>query len=180
MLRRLRALHRLVGLSGSLCMVLLAATGFLLALKGHLGWMRPDTRVYRGPRSFEDMVHPHVALSTSLSLGLPELAEEGDVGRFEYHAGPHVYKVLSKEGYHEVQVAAEDGRVLRVGRRNDQLTEDVHDLSLFHPALRTYLLPVVGASLFTLGVTGLAMYFIPVVRRARFRRRRARPAGTSR
>lgn len=161
-------------------MILLAATGFLLALKGEFGWMRPTTRDYEGERAPETMVHPHVALQASYAVGLAELAGPGDVARFEYHAQPHIYKVLSKDGYHEVQVAAEDGRLLGVGKRNDQLTEDIHDLSIFHPSFRTFVLPVVGASLFTLGVTGVAMYLIPVLRRANFKRGRGGRDGTSR
>lgn len=170
MFRNIRTIHRLVGLAGSVCIVLLACTGFFLALKAEFGWMRPSTRKFEGTPDIAASIHPASALESAFAVGLPELASIKDVDRFEYHAKGHLYKVLSKDAYHEVQVDAGDGKVLSVGKRNDQFTEDLHDLSFFHPELRKYLLPVAAAALFTLGVTGVVMYFVPVVRRWKHRR----------
>lgn len=170
MFRRLRAVHRVVGLVGSICMLTLSVTGFFLALKGELPGVRPPTRKFEGAKNLAAMLHPSVAFQAATSLGLEGLAGVDDVDRFEYHAKGHVYKVLSKENYHEVQVDAATGEVLQVARRNDQMIEDIHDLSFLHPSLRTYLLPLVAVALFTLGSTGIVMFFTPVVRRWRFRR----------
>jgi uncharacterized iron-regulated membrane protein len=174
----LRSIHRTVGLAGSLCMLTLSATGFVLALKAELPNVRPPTRSYKGEPDIASMVHPSDALQAATALGLDGLEGIKDVGRFEYHAKGHVYKVLSKTNYHEVQVDGATGEVVQVSRRNDQMFEDIHDLSFLHPSLRTYVLPFVAASLFVLGVTGVWMYFVPVVRRARFRRSSGR-SGTS-
>lgn len=173
MFRNLRTIHRWVGLAGSLCMLVLAVSGFFLALKSEFGWMRPPTREAGEVQSLESSIHPSQVLDAAFAVGLPQLAGLDDVDRFEYHHKGHLYKVLSKDGYHEVQVDAAEGTVLSVGKRNDQFTEDIHDLSILHPELRKFLLPVVAACLFTLGVTGIVMYFVPVVRRWRFRHRNA-------
>ncbi|MGE0002833.1 MAG: PepSY domain-containing protein [Fimbriimonadaceae bacterium] len=173
MFRILRSIHRVVGLAGSLCMLLLAVTGFFLALKSELEWMRPPTRKLESGQDLAAAIHPSEALNAGLDVGIAQLASLDDVDRFEYHSDAHVYKILSKDGYHEVQVDAANGDVLSVGKRNDQLTEDIHDLRFFHPQLRKFMLPVVAAGLFTLGVTGVVMYFVPVVRRWKYRRKTA-------
>jgi uncharacterized iron-regulated membrane protein len=170
MYKFLRSAHKIAGLVGSLFLVLIAMTGFVLALKAKSESIRPSTRRGTEVSSPAEIVHPSVAYEAAFAVGLPELRSPDDVDRFELHAGRNVYKVLSNDGYHEVQVDAGTGKVLAVGRRNDQMMEDIHDMSFFHPALRETLLPVVGAILFLLGVSGVVMYFVPVVRRARHRR----------
>jgi len=54
-------------------------------------------------------------------LNIPELKEHDDFYRFELHADKNIFKVMSKEGYHEVQVDAKTARVLSVAKRNDNL-----------------------------------------------------------
>lgn len=173
MYRWMRSVHKIAGLVGSLFLILIAVTGFLLALKGVIGGIRPPTEKGIKIDSLAAAVHPNVAVQSAFSKGLPGLTKLDHVDRFEFHADKGVYKILSKEGYHEVQVDAGTGDVLAVGRRNDQMFEDIHDLSFLHPALRETVLPVVAALLFSLGCTGLVMYFVPVFRRAKHRKTKA-------
>ncbi len=118
----------------------------------------------------QDIIHPAKALEVVFGLGIAELAEAGHVDRLELHLSKNVYKVTSKEGYHEVQVDVASGKILSVGTRNDQLLEDIHDLSYFNPAFRIWVLPVIATLLFALGTTGLYIYFNPIVRRIQFNR----------
>ncbi|MFQ3678425.1 MAG: hypothetical protein SNJ74_10845, partial [Fimbriimonadaceae bacterium] len=67
--------------------------------------------------------------------------------------------------------------VLQVARRNDQFIEDLHDLSFFGEPLHRWVLPVVGAGLFALSLSGVVIYSVPVVRRMRFRRSGRSAAG---
>jgi len=103
----------------------------------------------------------------------------GDVDRLEYHAKKNVYKILAKTGYDEVQIDGTSGKVLSVGKRNDQMFEDIHDLSFFHPVLRETALPVIAVILFVLGTSGVTMYFVPIARRRRFQREQHRARGSS-
>ena len=173
MYRTLRTLHKVAGLVGSLFLILIAVTGFLLAIKSSQPSIRPPTLRGGEVGSLREVVHPSQALGAAIMVGLPELRSPDDVERFEYHMGKNVYKVLSAEGYHEVQVDGATGRVLGVALRNDQRIEDLHDLSAFHPSLRTVLLPAIAVILFLLGVSGVVMYFVPVVRRMKYRARNA-------
>jgi hypothetical protein len=113
------------------------------------------------------------AARAAFAQGIPELAEKGHIDRIDYRPKSNVFKVVSKEGYHEVQVDGATGAVLQVASRVDQLAEDVHDLSFIHDNLHAFWLPVVACLLFYLGASGLVMFFVPVVRRWRFRRSQA-------
>jgi hypothetical protein len=57
-----------------------------------------------------------------------------------------------------------------VAKRVDQLTEDIHDFRYFADWLHLYWLPVVSGILLGLAMTGIAVYVVPYVRRARYRR----------
>ncbi|HZH98731.1 MAG TPA: hypothetical protein VEX38_07145, partial [Fimbriimonadaceae bacterium] len=65
------------------------------------------------------------------------------------------------------------GRVLSVLNRNDQLIEDIHDLSFFHDLARIYWLPFVAVALALLAATGIWIYIDPVLRRRRFKKKQA-------
>lgn len=176
MFRVLRTLHRWAGLVGALFLILIALTGFILALKDVISGVKPPTAKGSEVAGLHEVVPVSVALDAAFAQGIPELKGPDDVDRFEYHAGKNVFKVLSAEGYHEVQVDGKTGEVVSVGLRNDQRFEDIHDLRAFHPSLRELVLPVVAVILFVLGVSGVVMFFVPVVRRAKFRREQKRSA----
>lgn len=169
MYRFLRSLHKIVGLIGSLFLITISVTGFLLALKGQFTAIKPATT--KGTSvGIADMVHPGVALEAAFAKNLPGLATMKDINRLELHADKNVYKITSKEYFHEVQVDAGTGKVLSVGTRNDQLFENIHDLSFFKPVFRETVLPFIALILFILGTSGVIIYFVPVFRRIKHRK----------
>ena len=170
MYRRLRVLHRICGLIGAVFLIVISITGFLLALKGQVSAIKVPTQKGTKVATSQDIIHPAKVLEVVFGLGIAELAEASHIDRLELHLSKNVYKVTSKEGYHEVQVDVASGKVLSIGTRNDQLLEDIHDLSYFNPAFRIWLLPVVATLLFALGTTGLTIYFTPIVRRIQFKK----------
>lgn len=170
MYRFLRTLHRWIGLTGSLFLVLTAGTGFLLATKGSLAWVRPPNQEGASIAGLSEVVSVHDAAEAAFAKGLAKLQSMKDIDRIDYRPGDNIFKVVSKEGYHEVQVDGKTGEVLSVAFRTDQLTEDIHDLSYFSDAMHTWWLPVVSVLLFCLGVTGIVIFFVPIFRRMKFRR----------
>lgn len=170
MYRRLRVLHRICGLIGASFLIAISITGFLLALKGQVSAIKVPTQKGTQVASNQEIMHPSAVLEVVFALGIAELAKAEHVDRLELHLSKNVYKVSSKEGYHEVQVDVATGKVLSVGKRNDQFLEDIHDLSYFNPAFRIWVLPVVAILLFALGTTGLFIYLNPIVRRIQFNR----------
>lgn len=166
---RLRGWHKFAGLVSCLFLAVISATGFFLAIKGQVSWMRPDTKTGGEISSLEEVISMDQAAKAAFSVGLAELAEPSHIDRMEYHASDNVFKFLSKSGYHEVQVDGKTAEVLSVGRRNDQMAEDIHDMSYFADGLHKYWLPVIAVLLFTLSISGVIMYSVPIWRRYKFR-----------
>lgn len=172
MYRALRVAHRWAGLMGSIFLVLIALSGFFLSLKRRFEWIQPKTGRSEGG---SDMATIEQLTQAALSAGVPQMRTAEDIARFEIHLDRGVVKALSERGYMEVQLDAFSAQVLSVGKRNDQFFESLHDLSLLHPLVRDWVLPVVAVLLFLLGVSGVIMFFTPMVRRWRHRRGTAQP-----
>ncbi|MFM9874036.1 MAG: PepSY domain-containing protein [Fimbriimonadaceae bacterium] len=168
MYKGIRNLHKWAGLVACLFLMVISFTGFFLAIKGKVGWMRPDTKSGVGYGLAADLLPVGFVMDSAFAAGFPELAEEKHIDRMEFRAEEGVWKVLSRDGYREVQVDAVTGKILSKGQRNDQLFEDIHDMSFFATFWHEWGLPVVGFLLFWLSLSGVVMFFVPVVRRWKF------------
>lgn len=170
MYHRLRVLHRWIGVFACLFLMLVSATGFFLSLKRSVEWIQPSTQ--SGSDSAAVVPIEHVYESV-FALGMPEFATPADIDRVDYRPGKNVYKVLATTNYQEVQVDGGTGEVLSVSRRTDHWFEDLHDLRFFSEHLHTWVLPAVALALFGLGLSGCILFFVPVVRRYRYRKSKA-------
>jgi len=166
-----RTLHRWIGLVASLFLMALAVTGTLLALKSTTGWVRPPEGKGAAIDGLHQLVEVERAANAAFALGIPELQEMKHIDRIDYRPKSNIYKIVSKEGYHEVQVDGKTGEVVQQAHRIDQFVEDIHDLSMFADWMNGYFLPVVGVGLFLLGLTGVVIFFVPVFRRIRARKK---------
>lgn len=149
---------------------MLATTGFLLANKGRYAWMRPPEVQAEKAETSEQIISVHQATQAAFALGHPELQTMKHVDRVDYRPKSNVFKVVSKEGYREVQVDGKTGKVLSSALRYDQLTEDIHDMSIAGDVAHDYGLPAVAIGLGLLSVSGIGLFFTPVYRRWQFRR----------
>ncbi|HRF59910.1 MAG TPA: PepSY-associated TM helix domain-containing protein [Fimbriimonadaceae bacterium] len=174
MFRSTRALHRWIGIFAALFLAVIAVTGFLLATKDSFGWVRPPEADGAAMEALDEVISLHTAAEAAFQVGIPELKSHKDISRIDYRPGSNVFKVLSKEGYHEVQVDGSSGKVLQVAKRTDQLAEDIHDLSFFSDLLKRYGLPLVAIVLLGLAISGVGMFLTPILRRRRFRRDKER------
>lgn len=107
-------------------------------------------------------------MEAAFAVGDEHLKEPSDVDRVDYRPKRNVFKVVAKNGYTEVQVDGNTGKVLQVAKRTDQFVEDLHDLSFFNDGMKDFVLPVVGVGLAVLSLTGVYIYANPVLRRRRF------------
>lgn len=171
MYHRTRWLHRWIGVTACIFLVIIATTGFLLATKGTFGWIRPPEAKAVVAASAAEIVSVGQVMNAVVAHGVPEIRSLKDVDRIDYRPKSNIFKVVSKTGYKEVQVDGRTGHVRQVAFRNDQLAEDIHDFSFFADAAHAYGLPAVALLLLFLALSGLGMFFVPVWRRYQFRKK---------
>lgn len=169
MYHRFRSLHRWIGVLAGLALLLIAGTGFLLATKKTTDWIRPLERKGTPVETLQEVVTVDAAAQAAFALDLPEIQSLKDIDRIDYRPKSNVFKVVSKKGYKEVQVDGATGKVLNVAKRNDQFIEQLHDFSWFHDYANLYGLPVVALGLFFLAASGIGIFFVPVIRRRKFK-----------
>lgn len=172
MFHLLRTTHRWIGLSAAIFLLVISATGFLLATKDTFGWVKPKTHDGAEIHGLEQVVSLDQAARAAFAEGIPELQTKEDIERIDYRPDKNVFKIVTHRGYHEVQVCGQTGEVLNVATRVDQIAEDIHDMRFFSDKLHLYGLPIVAILLFGLGVTGVCIFFVPVIRRWKFRHRK--------
>jgi uncharacterized iron-regulated membrane protein len=171
MYRGSRVYHRWAGVFAALFLLIIAATGLLLALKARLDWMRPPIVEAQKVEDLSEVLSVASITEAAIAEGNPNLRSVSDIDRIDYRPRHNIFKVLSREGYVEMQVCGATGAVLSTSFRADQFTEDIHDLSFFAEWIHALILPLVAILLFSLAATGIGMFFTPVVRRWRFRKR---------
>ncbi len=169
--RFLRTAHRWVGLVCSLALLVISLTGILLATKSWLGIVRPPESEGTKISGAHEIVSLDTVVAAAFSVGIKELQETKHIDRVDYRPKRNVFKVVSKEGYHEVQVDGKTGKVLQVASRVDQFTEKIHDMSILGDKFREFVLPVIGFGLFALSVTGIVIFFNPIWRRWQFKKK---------
>lgn len=169
MYKGIRNIHKWAGLVACLFLMVISFTGFFLAIKGKVDWMRPKTQTGAEYSQLSDLVSVGLVMESAFAAGYAELSAIEHIDRLEFHAEDRIWKVLSKKGYREVQVDGVTGEVLSKGQRNDQMFEDLHDMSFFAELWHEWGLPIVGILLFFLSLSGVVMFFVPVFRRWKFK-----------
>jgi uncharacterized iron-regulated membrane protein len=168
--RGARQTHKWIGIVLSLFLALLAVTGFFLATKKKFSWMQPPPAEAIKVANAAEIISVEQAVKAAYGTGHKELQSLEDIDRVDYRPGDNIFKVISNDGYIEVQVDGKTGKVLSDSFRNDQLMEDIHDLSFFADLAHTWLLPTVAVGLATLAVTGITLFMTPVYRRWQFKK----------
>jgi uncharacterized iron-regulated membrane protein len=170
MYHKIRSWHRTAGVIACLFLIVISATGFLLANKSRFAWMRPPARQGGVVMTMAEVISIERAIEAAIGLNRQQIRHHQDIERVDYRPDKNIFKVISNDGYLEVQVDGKTGEVLSASFRTDQLTEDIHDLSFFTDWLHDYGLSVVAILLFTLASSGIVIYSVPFIRRGRYKR----------
>jgi uncharacterized iron-regulated membrane protein len=170
MYRGSRQVHKWIGIGIALFLALIAFTGFFLATKKRFPWMQPPPAEGAKVASAGQIISVEQAVNAAFARGHTQLQKLEDVDRVDYRPGDNIFKVISNEGYIEVQVDGKTGQVLSDSFRNDQLMEDIHDLSFFAEFAHAWLLPLIAIGLLTMAITGIGIFATPYLRRWQFKR----------
>lgn len=149
--------------------LVILVSGLLLQVKKQSPWVQPAEQRGEGKE-------PVVSFAKILELcrGIPEaqVASWEDVHRIDVRPGRGLVKVVAKNHW-EVQIDSHTGEVLQVAYRRSDIIESIHDGSWFHSWAKLGLFLPSGIVLLLLWVTGIYLFFLPILRK---RRKRAEEA----
>jgi hypothetical protein len=167
-----RKVHYWIAVAAALPVAVIISTGLLLQLKKQLTWVQPaETRGV----GVEPSISLPAVLDVCRRVPQAEVSTWEDVSRIDVRPSRGMLKVTAKNGW-EVQVDTETCDVLQVAYRRSDMIEAIHDGSWFHPEAKLWVFLPTGAALGVLWCTGIYLFLLPYIARARTRRRRARTA----
>ncbi len=169
----LRKIHHWGSLLIMLQMGLVIGAGVLLLLKKEIDWIQPATLNGAAPdavpaQTFADLF--------AAAQGAPELelADWRNLERVDVKPGKGVVKFVAANNW-EAQIDTATGEVLQVAYRRSDIIEALHDGSFFADWVKLYVFLPSGVILLILWGTGIYLFFLPHVARARrAARKRAR------
>ncbi len=168
----LRTAHRWISLAAAPVLLVMIGAGILLMLKKEFDWIQPPSE--RGA-AFESAPDTTIAALFEAARAVPEagIDEWDDLDRFDINPGRNIAKLISNSRW-EVQLDLTTAEVLAVNYRRSDLIEQIHDGSFFADWAKLYVFLPVGVGLFLLWASGIYLFFLPHVKKALTRRRKAR------
>jgi uncharacterized iron-regulated membrane protein len=170
---QLRNWHYWVSIGIALPALVMMASGLLLQLKKQWDWVQPPEQRGTGTAPVIGLE----ALKDRL-VATPELGVRGweQIHRIDVRPSRGVAKVSLTDGW-EVQVDLGTGAVLQRAYRRSDLIESIHDGSFFGgDAVKLGVFLPTGLLLLFLLLSGLYLFALPYLAKARRRRRASEPA----
>ncbi len=164
--RVLWLLHRWLGVTAGLVLLLSATTGFLLLLKKNFDWIQPSV-VQGVPAAIEQLQPLPAVYAAVFALGLPAFRSEADIARIDFRPAQRVHKVVSVHDHLEVQVCASTLKVVGPKPRRSDWLEELHDGSWFGGFAHGWVMPAAACVLCFLSLSGYVMWLWPKWKRRR-------------
>ena len=166
--RLLWQIHKWVGVSLGIILLLSASTGLLLLFKKDFEWIQPPTQ--RGTNGPAELIAPmHEIYAAVFALGLPQLRSEADIDRIDFRPAKRIFKVRARQDQIEVQVDAIAATARQPEVRRSDLIEQIHDGQFFGAWAHGLVMPIAGVGLVVLAITGYLLWIWPGLVRRRKR-----------
>ncbi len=162
-----RWIHHWATLIVAIPVMIMITTGVLLLLKKDIEWIQPSSERGTGRApviSFEKL------LTAVQSVPEAQISGWGDVDRLDVRPSKGMVKVRAENRW-EIQLDATTAEVLKVAYRRSDLIESIHDGSFFHENAKLWVFLPAALVLAVMWVTGLYLFALPHVARARKRRK---------
>lgn len=161
-LRKSRKLHKLLGTSLSILLLISALTGIALALKKEVAVIQPPTQ--KGISKDLDTWLPLAELDSLARIALytthPE-QKQNPVDRLDVRPGKGIVKVLFEKGYWEVQIDGTNGEVKSIAKRHSDWIEALHDGSIISQLFKLISMHALGIGVILLILSGLWLWYGP-------------------
>lgn len=170
-LRKLRKLHRFLGLSISVFLLISALTGILLALKKDVNIIQPPTKKSTADKSLPWLGVPEISLIAQKALESIHPEQAGNsVDKIDVRPDKGIAKVIFENGNWEAQIDGRSGEVLSVAKRYSDWIESLHDGSIISDGFKLFSMNYLGIGVVLLIFSGIWLWWGP--KKIRFSRRR--------
>ncbi len=166
-LRQFRSIHKWIGISVALFMLITSTTGVLLGWKKNVELLQPATQKGSSLAFSEWTSFDKVARAASLAID-SITGKTIEIDRMDVRPDKGIIKVTFKEGYWEAQVDGATGNVLSVAQRHADWIEHIHDGSIISEFFKVIYTNYIGIGLLFLSITGFWLWYGPkVIRKAK-------------
>lgn len=166
-----RKVHYWLSTVIALPFLVVLTTGLLLQLKKQLTWVQPAEQ--RGSGKIPTLSFDQI-LDACRSVPEAGIESWDDIDRLDVRPGKGMLKVQAKNSW-EIQLNGETGEVLQVAYRRSDMIEAIHDGSWFHDYVKLGLFLPVAILLVVMWITGIYLFWLPIVVKRRRRRRATFP-----
>lgn len=158
-LRQFRSIHKWVGISVVLFMLVTSSTGVLLGWKKNVNLLQPPT-LRGGNTTYKDWISFEKVITTA-TLAIDSVTGRAiEMDRMDVRPERALVKVTYKE-YWEVQVDLATGKILSVAQRHADWIEHIHDGSIISDGFKLMYTNYIGLGLLLLSLTGFWLWYGP-------------------
>ena len=138
----------------------MVSSGIMLQLKKQSNWIQPNVEVTSSSKP--TMLQSYLdAVSTVKEANI---SSWDDIERIDIRPDKGIAKIKSKNNW-EIQIDIETSEIYSINYRISDIIESIHDGSFFSEVVKYgWFLPS-GILLLTLSLTGIYMFFIPILKR---------------
>lgn len=166
-LRQFRSIHKWIGISVALFMLVTSITGVMLGWKKNVELLQPAT-LKGGTLDVTKWVSFEKISQSALRAIDSVTNEENSIDRLDVRFDKGIIKVLFTNGYWEAQVDAATGKTLSVAQRHADWIEHIHDGSIINDFFKLVYTNYMGFGLLFLSITGFWLWYGPkVIRKAK-------------
>lgn len=167
-----RLIHHWATLVVALPVMIMIGTGCLLLLKKDIDWIQPPSA--RGTTK-APVVSFEQVLDAAQSVPEAGIGSWSDIDRLDVRPSKGIIKIRAENRW-EIQIDAATANVLHVAYRRSDLIESIHDGSFFHDRMKLWVFLPAAIVLGFMWMTGLYLFALPHVAKARKARRKSRRA----
>jgi uncharacterized iron-regulated membrane protein len=159
-LRQFRSIHKWIGISVALFMLVTSITGVMLGWKKNVELLQPAT-LKGGTLDVTKWVSFERISQSALKAIDSVTNEENSIDRLDVRFDKGIIKVLFSNGYWEAQVDAATGKTLSVAQRHADWIEHIHDGSIISDFFKLIYTNYIGFGLLFLSITGFWLWYGP-------------------
>ena len=138
----------------------MVSSGIMLQLKKQSNWIQPNVEV----TSSSKPVMLQSYLDTVSTVKEANISSWDDIERIDIRPDKGIAKIKSKNNW-EIQIDIETSERYATNYRRSDIIESIHDGSFFSEIVKYgWFLPS-GILLLTLSLTGIYMFFIPILKK---------------